>query len=256
MPKVPDIAQQVDALDISLFAAIPSQTTAPDRRMLLAVQRATARKHGSYVYLEIGSHLGGSLQPHVLDSRCAKIYSIDPRPAMQPDDRSPGYVHRYEGNSTPRMLDLLRELERGDTAKIECFDKDAEAICPGEIGRRPHIAFIDGEHTKEAVLRDYRFCAQVLAGDGAILFHDFNFIYPAIMEIRADLEAQRRPHDVLRLDGSLCAIFFDTGFVASDVLLAEVHTRNRHYLDSIHFRLFRWRKALKRHFASRRMKAP
>jgi len=39
-------AQLVDALDLSLFGQIPSQTSTGDRRSLLAVQRAVARKHG------------------------------------------------------------------------------------------------------------------------------------------------------------------------------------------------------------------
>ena len=55
----------IDALDLRVFDRVPSQTTADDRRSLLAVQRAVARHFGEYCYLEIGSHLGGSIQTHL-----------------------------------------------------------------------------------------------------------------------------------------------------------------------------------------------
>jgi hypothetical protein len=46
-----DWTDRVEALDLSLFNAISSQTSEGDRRSLLAVQRAIARGHNEYVYL-------------------------------------------------------------------------------------------------------------------------------------------------------------------------------------------------------------
>ena len=43
----------------SLFDAIRSQTTAKDRKSLLALQRFVRLGPKKYSYLEIGSHLGG-----------------------------------------------------------------------------------------------------------------------------------------------------------------------------------------------------
>jgi hypothetical protein len=63
------VSDRIEDLDVGLFDAIPSQTSADTRRSLLAVHRATARRHGEIAYLEIGSHLGGSLQPYLLDPR-------------------------------------------------------------------------------------------------------------------------------------------------------------------------------------------
>ena len=74
------ITERIDDLDLSVFDLVPSQTSDAEKRSLLAVQRAVARRFGAYNYLEIGSHLGGSLQPHVRDPRCAHIDSIDLRP--------------------------------------------------------------------------------------------------------------------------------------------------------------------------------
>lgn len=78
---------RVDALDISLFESIGSQTSPGDRRSLLALHRACRETYGAFAYLEIGSHLGGSLQALIADPCCTAITSIDPRPASQPDAR-------------------------------------------------------------------------------------------------------------------------------------------------------------------------
>jgi hypothetical protein len=70
------IADRVSDMDTSLFRPIESQTTEPDRRSLLALHAAIAER-GPFDYLEIGSHLGGSLQAMVADPRCRSIVSID-----------------------------------------------------------------------------------------------------------------------------------------------------------------------------------
>jgi hypothetical protein len=222
---------QIDALDISVFEAIPSQTSDGDRRSLLAIQRITARKHGEFNYLEIGSHLGGSIQSYLLDERCKRIYSIDPRPKQQPDDRSPGYVAYYQDNSSGRMLALLRSIGHGDIAKIECIELDASEIPANGIKDRPEIAFIDGEHTKAAVLSDFCFCEQIVSSAGTIAFHDFGIIYPAILDICRSLRKKHRPFVPLKLEGGVFAIFFDADKIHQDPYLALLYKRNRHFLS-------------------------
>ena len=80
----------IENLDITIFDKIPSQTSEIDRRCLLAIQRHIRNNRDFYNYLEIGSHLGGSIQPHLLDHKCKHILSIDPRPTKQADDRCGG----------------------------------------------------------------------------------------------------------------------------------------------------------------------
>jgi len=223
-------------LDVSLFRAVSSQTTTEDRRSLLAVQRATAGKYGEYTYLEIGSHLGGSIQPHLADPRCTIIYSIDSRPSEQPDDRSSGHIARYEGNTTERMLRLLRDTGLGDIARIQCFDTDASEIDPAQIGTRPDIALIDGEHTKAAVLSDFQFCERVLSSGGTILFHDFQILRPAILEICDGLRQERRPHLPLKLEGAVFAIFFDPDVVDRDPYLSAARENRRVFWLLFHAR--------------------
>jgi len=221
---------KIENLDISLFTAIPSQTSDGDRRSLLAVQRATANWHKEYVYLEVGSHLGGSIQPHLVDDRCMKIYSIDARPSYQPDDRAPGYIAVYENNSTKRMLSLLKNIGQGDIAKIECIDADASEIQPNRIVKRPQLVLIDGEHTKTAVLSDFQFCSKVTGQDGTILFHDFDFIYPAILQICQQLKKQHRKFLPLKLDDAVFGIFFNPEIVHSDPYLALLYRKNKRFI--------------------------
>jgi len=70
----------ISTLDINLFNEISSETSPADKFSLLAIQNALRQRKRSYVYLEIGSHLGGTIQPHLMDPQCQKIYSIDKRP--------------------------------------------------------------------------------------------------------------------------------------------------------------------------------
>jgi hypothetical protein len=165
--------------DIGLFRYVGSQTSDADRRSLLAVHNAVARRVGSFSHLEIGSHLGGTLQAVVADPRCRRVVSIDPRPASQPDDR--GQVYAYEGNSTARMLSLLATVPGADLSKLETIELSTEDIAPGRLPR-PDLCVVDGEHTYAAAVRDARFCRTVMQGAGVILFHDREVVERAIVD--------------------------------------------------------------------------
>jgi hypothetical protein len=229
-----DSIEKIDKLDVSLFETIHSQTSFEEKQSLLAVQRATARKHKEYVYLEIGSYLGGSIQPYIVDDRCKKIYSIDPRPVQQPDDRSPGAIVHYNKNTTERMLNMLDSLDYSDIEKMECFDLDASGVEPAKITSRAQIIFIDGQHTKSAVLSDFQFCSKVVSENGTILFHDFGYIYPAILEICNQLDKQHHTYLALKLEGSLFALFFDSDLVHTDPYLVSLQKKYQNFWFKFH----------------------
>src|ERR1700719_4564277 len=115
--------RQIAALDhATLLGQIPSETTARDRRSLLCLHLALRRRQ-RFTYLEIGSHLGGSLQALVVDPQCEHIISIDARPLSQPDQRLPsGATHAYDDNSTARMLALLAAVPGADVRKLHTID--------------------------------------------------------------------------------------------------------------------------------------
>jgi hypothetical protein len=195
------LAARVAALDTTLFAAIESQTTEPDRRSLLALHAAVAAR-GPFRYLEIGSHLGGSLQALVADARCTEIVSIDTRPAAQPDDR--GGIYHYEDNSTERMIGLLDAVPGADLSKLRTFEVGTDTLTAAELPGAPVLCLIDGEHTREAALRDARFCLEALDGSGIIAFHDSNVVQPAIDDFVRSLGA--RPHAAFQLPDSVAVV--------------------------------------------------
>jgi hypothetical protein len=211
-----EIADRIDALDLGLFARIHSQTTDAEKQSLLALQRA-ARSAGEYVYLEIGSHLGGSIQPHLVDPRCALIYSIDNRPRTQPDERGETFV--YDGNSTERMLQELEHVAPGGLDKIVCIEDRSENIPPARIDRAPDLLFIDGEHTNAAVVTDFDFCLSVCAHDAVIAMHDSNLVFAGIARIRQALREKGIPFRALKLGGSVYVIALRGSHVPDDTVV-------------------------------------
>src|SRR5215213_5359630 len=172
--------QSINNLDLKLFEKISSQSNDHDKQSLLACQLAARELTGGYRYLEIGSYLGGSIQPHLLDEKCLKIYSIAKRPLVQPDER--GVEYTYLNNSTARMDENLKRVARGQIDKIIAIDGDTRRIEASEIDSEITLCFIDGEHTDEAVMSDFKFCLGVLSENGAILFDDANIIYNGIAD--------------------------------------------------------------------------
>ncbi len=171
--------ERIDRLDITLFDHAVSQMRPEDKGTLLSLQSAT-RAAGPYTYLEIGSYLGGSLQPFLVDPLCERIISIDARHAVPPDSR-PGMetLVQYPDNSTARMLELLEAVPGADLSKLTTIDASTEAIDPASIVAKPSLCFIDGEHTSRAALRDAMFCTH-LAPDATIAFHDRGSVREAL----------------------------------------------------------------------------
>jgi len=204
---MPNFEDLISRLDTALYKNIDAELNEDDRKSLLAVQKAVRERRGTYCYLEIGSHLGGSIQPYLLDTRCVRIYSIDKRPLVVPDDR--GGPIKYPENSTQRMMQLLTRLSRDEVSKIVCFDDDAKNVAPGLISEKPDICFIDGEHTTQAVISDFAFCRSVVKPDGVICFHDSEAIWKGLREIVRGLKALKISFRFARLGGVVSVICFD-----------------------------------------------
>jgi methyltransferase family protein len=174
------------SLDPTLFDHVPSETTESDRVSLLALHNASRETYGKFSYLEIGSHVGGSLQALVVDDQCTAITSIDARPASQPDAR--GRIFGYPGNSTERMLAYLRGVPGANLDKLRTVDASTEDLPVASFEGVAQFCFIDAEHTHDAALRDARFCRGVVGEEGAIAFHDRRLVQGAIDEFIAELD--------------------------------------------------------------------
>jgi hypothetical protein len=192
-----DFEAALAALDTSLFDTVRSQTSDRDRVSLLAVHGAAREVHGEFTYLEIGSHLGGSLQVLVVDRRCTAITSIDSRPEAAPDVRG---VSSYPGNTTARMLERLRLVPGADLSKLRTIEAEAPTLDPAELPA-PQLCLIDGEHTHDAALADARFCRAVLRDQGVIVFHDRRLVRSAIESFLEELG--QVPHEGYPLLGSV-----------------------------------------------------
>jgi hypothetical protein len=237
------VDERIAALDVTLFDRIKSQSSQGDKRSWLAMQSAVRDAKHTYAYLEIGSYLGGSLQPYVLDPRCRVIYSIDKRPEEQPDDR--GQIFSYRDSSTRRMLTNLEAIDSLQMRKVICFDSDAAGVDPQAIADPPDVCLIDGEHTRSAVLRDFAFCARVGAPDAVVCFHDADVIYPAIANIVSALKRKRARFRALKLGGLTYAIALGAGEAITDRLVEGIASDGEEFLRTMRAR--RWRERIGRY---------
>jgi hypothetical protein len=223
-----EIERKIEGLDLGLFSRVSSQSSAGDKTSWLALQRAIRSAKEEYVYLEIGSHLGGSIQQFLVDPKCRLIYSIDKRPLVQPDDRGRDYF--YPGNSSERMLENLRPIDVQQTKKICCIDSDVKDIDRSLIERPPDLCFIDGEHTTEAVLRDFEFCRSVSAEDATFYFHDDQIVFSAISEIIGRLSREGTQFVPLKLGGRTFAIALGASPVLADQRVRSMQRNHKAYL--------------------------
>jgi hypothetical protein len=224
-----ELERKFEELDLTLFRAIPSQSSDGDKKSWLALQRSVRAACDRYVYLEIGSYQGGSMQPYLVDPKCQAIYSIDDRSLVPADDRGKDY-YSYDGNSKERMLENLRKLDESQASKVMCFDGDAKDVDVNLLTHSPNLCFIDGEHTKAAVLSDFDFCLRVASKDAIIYFHDDWVIFPAIAEIIRRLKHQRIAFRSLKLGGITFAILLGESPAATDPHIRSVATDGRAYL--------------------------
>ncbi len=187
----PDFSSQILDRDTSLFR-VRADLTEEDKISFLSIQKALRTKIGPYAYLEIGSFLGGSLQTFLIDRHCRLVYSIDSRPNFVDDER--GSPRSYAGVTREQMLAELGKHYPGHLDKLRCFDTDTSSIDRGQVDDPPFLCFVDGEHTDDAVFRDFSFCLRVASRPCVILFHDSQVVFGGIQRCLDHLDAEAVPH--------------------------------------------------------------
>ena len=212
---------RIARLDCALLGRIESQSSEGDRRSWLSLQRATRDAKHSFVYLEIGSFLGGSIQQYIGDPKCTRIYSIDERP--------PGFPAARE------MLDALREVAPNDMHKLVCFERDARAVDRSLVVNAPDLCFIDGLHTPEAVVSDFLFCLAVCAPDAAIYFHDDGLLCSAIGKCLGVLKRSNRECAAYKLPGDTFAIALADSPVNTDVRVSRMAVDGKRWAAAMTF---------------------
>lgn len=203
----------IEALDPAIFE-VETQSTLNDRVSFLRVQALARSLLGSYVYLEVGSHIGGSLLPHLLDPACQAAVSADPRPAAQPDERAE--IFHYVENSAARMKDILsRHLSPAAMARLTTIDSDVSAIHPSALSRKATLALIDAEHTDTACFSDFAGVLRLMEADCIISFHDANLIADAILNAERFLRHLGVTYETVFLPDSVAVM--GLGRLAGDI---------------------------------------
>ena len=229
-----EFEQSLRSLDIRLFSKINSQTTANDKRSLLACQTAARELLDTYTYLEIGSYMGGSLQPYVLDDRCGKIISIDKRPHVAQDARGVDQV--YENNSSLAMIENLKTISSTAVEKIDCIDGDVTEIDAASVPAMPQLCFVDGEHTDRAAWNDFNFCFRVMSPNGAVVFHDSMIVYNSLSRIVQHLENEGTVFNAYNLPDAVFVIEIGDFPMHRHPAIADMLINNHvGYLNSLHF---------------------
>ncbi|WP_161633526.1 class I SAM-dependent methyltransferase [Mesorhizobium erdmanii] len=203
----------IEKLDIAVFQ-VKTESTLSDRKSFLRVQNVTRSVLGHYVYLEVGSHLGGSLFPHLIDPACEAAISVDPRPPAQPDERS--QVFHYPENSAARMIAGLSDwLPPAAMAKLTTIDSDVSDLRPDAVDFKATLALIDGEHTNRACFSDFVGVLPLMNPDCIISFHDANLIADAIVNAERFLDHLGITYETVFLPDTVAVV--GLGSVASAV---------------------------------------
>jgi len=158
---------------------IPSQSSPADKVFLLKTIAIVKKMTPSFRYIEIGSFMGGSLTPFLLDSACDLVVSCDERERQQPDER--GAKFDYAGITSQTMVDNLI-LNGIDISKLVIHDGSVTSYI--EKGIKFDVAFIDGEHTDVACVRDFIWTYPLMVESSIILFHDSTIVHKALAIIR------------------------------------------------------------------------
>lgn len=174
-------------------------------RTLINVQEI-ASNDGPYRYFEIGSYLGKSLQPHVMDDDCFSALSIDLRPGRTPDEQ--GALDQYQHVTTRHMLDGRRQYASdSQMQKLSTRETTSASLCSDPPADRFDLAFIDGEHTIAAAFADFLSVLTVMHAQCIVVFDDTHIIYPAVQNALSYLESSGTEHAVAFGGGHITPIF-------------------------------------------------
>jgi len=194
----------IETLDIAVFQ-VETHSTLNDRASFLRVQTLARSVFSRYIYLEVGSHIGGSLFPHLIDPACEAAVSVDPRPAALPDERAE-LIH-YPQNSTARMIAVLSErLPPAAMAKLTTIESDVSAVRPEAVEPKATLAFIDGVHTNTSCFSDFAGVLQLMKPDCIVCFHDANLIADAIINAERFLDHLGIAHETVILPDTVAVM--------------------------------------------------
>jgi hypothetical protein len=186
---------------------ITSQTSDADKLFLLKTIETVMSKEPSFKYIEVGSFMGGSLTPFLMERACSLVASIDERGQHSPDER--GAKFDYSKITSKSMIDKL--VSHGlDISKLIIHDGTVKTFdCDNHSF---DIAFIDGEHTDVACVRDFIWIYPKMKKSSIILFHDSTIVYKGLSIIVELLEKKEIQFKVVKDQRSEISAAFIGGY--------------------------------------------
>ena len=127
-------------------------------------------RHRPNAILEVGSFLGISTR-FILDVSSpwgAKVVAVDPNIPHRIFDRPREYVERLNANNIPQRLEIVSAFFGNPVGE---FTAGVEVVDSG-LGRTFDLIFIDGDHSYEAVMLNFKLAVKMLNKGGVIVFHD------------------------------------------------------------------------------------
>lgn len=224
------VEKRIVNCDISLFAPIKTSLTNGDKKSFLAIQNEMRSKKKEYIYLEIGSYFGGSLQTLLLDTHCRCIYSIDSRVSRDEDAR--GEIDYYPHNTSSIMQKKLRRDYSGYMSKLVTITKETKDVTHRDVVQKPDMCFIDGHHTDQAVFNDFLFCLSVGSPNVLLIFHDVHMIFGGLRKSIEYLKKKNIPFQSFMLPSSLGVVAIRHSFFSQSSCLEQ---RLAHSLDGVFY---------------------
>ena len=238
------------------FFPIHSQTSKEDKIFLLNTIKLLNLSLSTYNYLEIGSYLGGSLTPFIMDKKCKKILSIDKRNLKLSDERGENYDYK----NIPEKKMFLNFKKNGlKIDKIRTFNGKIKNL--KKRGAKYDLVFIDGEHTDHNCYEDFLYSLNFIKKNSIIIFHDSPVIYKAISLIFIYLNKEKIPYSFIKKSGSLMSAIFFGKYIKMkfNKIYGKIESTKKYFNSSRNFILlsqahnklkvkFRWSKFFKRKY--------
>ncbi len=202
------------------YFPINSQTSDQDKLILLKVINFIKKNKKNFNYIEIGSFLGGSLTPFLIEKKCKFIASIDKRNQKQDDERSEEWS--YENISEKDMINGFKKYNL-DTSKLKTFNGDIDDY---KTKKKFDISFIDGIHTDVNTFSDFLNVLKIMKKDCIILFHDSSIIFKSIFMIEIFLKNQKYNFKLCKFKNSEVSGIFIGKFAKSNIKKNIFFTEN------------------------------
>jgi len=122
-----------------------------------------------------------------------------------------------------------------ELASRQTIDADTRnGIELSQVTEKIQLCFIDGEHTDEAVLADFKFCLEVLDNAGAVMFHDAPITYNGIANCVEYLELNATRFRTYSLPDMMFVIEIgDFPIHQSEAVVARLTNNHQSYLHSL-----------------------